>query len=359
MIRPFLVAVAGLVLAGLLAAGLALFLVPSMAASPADAKPSVLVETTPLRKGSLPRIVRAYGVVQASASARQAIMAPVAAIVGELDVRPGEEVAAGAPLLRLLPSPTTNSAYARARSALRVAIQRVGRTRQMLSGHLATGQQLADAEQAESNARAALAALDAEGAAGPNTLQAPFQAIVVDVTTSPGAIVAEGSRLLDLVRPAGLVLNAGIVPTQAVTIEPGDPAAISALGAHGTVAGRVALRGAFVDAASGLVPVEIDVPAGEFLSGERAEAAITTGRSQGYVVPHQAILVNDSGAAYVVQAKDGVATEVAVRILGSAGDEDVIDGPLDAASPLVLAGAYQLQNGMKVRVADPAGKAGR
>ena len=42
-----------------------------------------------------------------------------------------------------------------------------------------------------------------------------------------------------------------------------------------------------------------------------------------------------------------------VKVLLSAGESDVIDGQLTTA-PLILAGAYQLQDGMKVRLSNAA-----
>jgi hypothetical protein len=83
-----------------------------------------------------------------------------------------------------------------------------------------------------------------------------------------------------------------------------------------------------------------------------AQAAITTGESRGYVVPHAAILADDSGDPYVVQAVNGVAHKVPVQVLVAHGARDVISGKLDARSPLVLSGNYQLDDGMKVRLAD-------
>jgi hypothetical protein len=54
-----------------------------------------------------------------------------------------------------------------------------------------------------------------------------------------------------------------------------------------------------------------------------------------------------------VQAmKNMTAKKVAVRVLGSDGNMDVVEGPLVAEAPVVLAGNYQLDNGMKLRVAD-------
>lgn len=343
-----------------LAAALIVANAPGVIAAGQDAQgPSTLVQVTKLRRGSLPQIVTAYGSVRAGPSARQTVMAPLAAVVGEVYVRQGEEIAEGAQLIRLGPSPQTTSAYTQARSALHAATQAVARTRTMLDQHLATAQQFADAVKAESDARSALAALDAEGAGGPQTLRAPFAAIVTAVSTSPGAIVGQGAALLDLARPNELVLEVGIVPEHARAVRPDQKVRIKPLGGGDTGTGTVLLRGSMVDPGTGLVPVDIALPTGPFFAGEMAQADIITGEASGYVVPHEAILVDDSGNPYVVQAVDMVAKKVSVRVLVAAGNQDVVDGPLDPAAPLVLAGNHQLDNGMRVRLTDPSGTSGK
>jgi RND family efflux transporter MFP subunit len=315
------------------------------------------VQTTTLQKGSLPKTVTAYGSVQASSSARLTIMAPLAAVVGEVYVYPGEAVAKGAPLARLMPSPKSASNYTQARAALRLAVNLKERVQIMLKQHLATAQQLADAEKNELDARSALKALKAQGAGGPNVLKAPSAAIVTSLSASPGAIVAEGAPLFELAQQNSLVLTVGVVPAKAAEIAVGNDAAITPIGGNQSAPGKVLSRGSIIDAGTGLMPVEITLPAGKFFPGEMAKAAIATGQVEGYIVPHAAILVSEKGLPYVVQAVDGAARLVAVTVLGSQGDTDVIEGPLDPASPLVLAGNYQLEAGMKVRSADPDGKA--
>jgi len=331
-------------------------LVLAASAALAQGEPSVEVTVTSVEKGSLPRVLTAYGAVEAGASARQSVTAPLSATIGEIEVREGQQVAKDAPLLRLAPSPQAAASYAEARSALGVAKVLVERTHTLLGQHLATQQQLAEAEKSQSSAAAALAALEAEGADGPHVLKAPFDAIVIAITARSGAIVAEGAALVDLARPSGLVLRAGVVPERAREIKQGDPASVTPIGAHQALMGKVLLRGSMVDPGTGLVPVEIALPANQVLPGEMAEAAITTGEVTGYVVPHQAILVDERGNPYVVQAVDNAAKIVAVRILGAAKDKDVVEGPLNAAAPLVLAGNHQLQDGMKVRMAVPQDK---
>jgi membrane fusion protein, multidrug efflux system len=328
-----------------------------------DGGPSVLVRVAPLRRGSLPRFVTVYGQMEADPTARRTITAPTAAVVDSVDVRPGQSVAAGAPLLRLAPSPATAAAYAQALAALRVAEDLVGRTRALLGQHFATAQELAAAEKSRSDARATLAALDAEGAGGPQLLRAPFAGVVSAILTSPGAIVAEAAVLAELSRSGGVVLLAGAVPAAAAAIRPGDLAIITPLGGDAEIpgggTGTVLLRGAVVDPQTGLVPVIITPPDGPFLAGEMAEARIVTGHIRGYLVPHAAILVNDEGAPYVVQAKNRVAHIVPVHILGSGPDMDVVAGPLDPSAALVLDGNYQLEDGMRVRLSGPTSAAGR
>jgi len=347
------------------AASLALstvFVLPPIHADDApDANASVLVTLTQLKEGSLPHVIVGYGTVEPSAAGHKMIMAPVSAVVAEIDVRMGEEVPAGAPLIRLTPSPATAASYSQAKSALSVAERLVASTRKLVSGHLATAQQLADAEKSESDARSQLQALDAEGAGGLHVIRAPFRAIVTSLSTTSGAIVAEGAALLDLAAPENLVLNVGVVPAQAGDIRANDKATVQVIGASQSVATKVLLSGAVAEADTGLVPVQIALPPGRFLPGEMAQAAIITGEMRGYVVPHEAVLVNDSGRPYVVQAVNGVAHKVSVRVLDAHGDQDVIAGALNARAPLVLTGNHQLDDGMKVRLANtpPAGAAGK
>jgi RND family efflux transporter MFP subunit len=272
-------------------------------------------------------------------------------------VRAGQEIAQGAPLLQLVPNPQTSAQYAQAVSAQQAAGETLERTQALLAEQLATHQQVADARKALADARATLVALRAQGASGPTTLRAPYHAIVTAVSASLHAIVMEGTALLDLARPNALVLQAGVVPDEAAAIARGDSAEITPVGAARSYTGKVVLRGSVVDTANGLVPIQISLPPGALLPGQSAETTITTGMVHGYVVPHAAILVDDNGNPYVVQAVQMKAKIVQVHVLNAAGDQDVIDGALDAAAPLILTGNYQLQDGMQVRVqsaADPS-----
>lgn len=315
---------------------------------------SALVQTVPLRQGAVPRTVNAYGVVQPEPGAQNTVPAPLSAEVAQVYVRNGQRVAAGAPLVQLLPTPGAAASYSQAVSALKVATQATQRTRQLLSQFLATQQQLTDAQKAESDARSALAALQAQGAGGPSTLRAPFDAIVTGISATTRALVTEGTPLIDLARPSGLVLMVGVPPEAATQMKAGDRASVTPVGGSTAYPGNVVIRGALVQPDSGLVSVEITLPVQKFVPGEAAEASISVGEVSGYLVPHDAVLINESGDNYVVQEIGGKGKLVDVKVLGTQGASDVISGPLDANAPLVTTGNYQVQDGMPLRRATPA-----
>jgi len=328
-----------------------------VSAEPGAGAPSVLVTQTTLRQGSLPHTVQAYGVVQASNAASRSVTASTSAIVQSIYVREGDEIAAGAPLLKLVPSPETTAAYAQAQSAYKVAEQLAARMQQMFTQHLATALQLADAQKAQADAQANLAALKAQGAARAQVLHAPFRAVVLHLRATPGMVASAGTALLELASPEKAVLKVGVVPAQAALVGNGNPASVAAVGEAQRWPARVVQRGSMIDPSSGLVPIEIALPPGHFLPGEAGDATITVGQTQGYVVPRAAILVNDQGGTYVVQDAGMKARKVEVSVVGAHGNEQVVRGAgLNPGQPLVLSGNYQLDDGMRMRVAQPVEK---
>lgn len=318
-----------------------------------NAQPSVLVELTKLQKGSLPKIITVFGKAEPTAAMQQNVTAPSTARVEDIFVKPGEEVKSGAAVIRLGPTPDTAAAYRKAVSALDDAQGLLRRNKDLLAQHLATRQQVADAKKAVADAQASLAALAAGGASEPKTLVAPYDGVVTSISATQGAIVNGGAALLSVARTGGLVLRAGAVPEQAKQVHRGDMATVSALGGGEAVTGTVLLRGSIVDPSTGLVPIEISLPNGHFLAGQAMQARIVTGAVEGYVVPHKAVLVNNSGAPYVVQTRHMIAHHIPIKILLSAGSRDVIAGALDPKAALVLAGNYQLKDGMQARLANP------
>lgn len=329
------------------ALALALTLMLATAAAWADDSDntSALVKVTQMRQGSLPVTVTAYGQVQPAASAKESMTAPFGARVSVVQVQVGQRIAKGAPLVTVVPSLETKAAYKLARDML-------ARTRSLAKAHLATAGDLAKAE-------SDFSVLEEAGASGPNTLKAPYDAIVLKVDAAQGAVVARGDALIELAKPDGLVVQVGIDPGQAMSVKAGNAVTLTPFSATGAaVEGKVALRSEVINADTGQVPVQIEFPTGKLLVGEIVRAVITAGKQSGYVVPHSAILVDDDGTIYVVQDVDNAAKKVAVQVLAAQGDQNVITGDdLDPKAPIVLEGNHQLDDGTKLRVAEAQGAA--
>ncbi|MDE2239014.1 MAG: efflux RND transporter periplasmic adaptor subunit [Rhodospirillales bacterium] len=324
--------------------------IPCLMCGPAaaDDTPAVAAKLAPLTKGSLPKLITIYGQVGPDTASRHSLIAPVEATVTNVFVRTGEPVTKGEKLVELTPSPTSQTAYEQAKTALNLAVNVVDRTRSLVAGHLATQQDLAQAEKNEADARATFDALSSQGAAGAHDITAPFDGIITQLQANPGDVVAQGAVVAQIVQPSGLMLVAGVVPSDAMSVKPGDPVTLTPIDGGSSVQGSVSFRGSFVDTANGLVPVDVSIPQGDSLLGEMFRADIDVGNVNGYLVPHHAVLVDDSGEPYVMVSNKMVAKQVSVKVLESNGNKDVIAGPLDPSMPLVVDGAYQMTDGTPI-----------
>lgn len=339
------------------ALALSLALCPLLAQADDSDNASALVTVAKLEQGSLPTTVTAFGQVQPGDTAQESVAAPLSARVGTVHVRAGMQIKEGTPMVTLIPTPETAAAYKQAKLAVRLADEVVQRDQDMVKAHLLPQVELSKALKDASDAKSTLAIMEAEGAAGPNPLKAPFDAIVTKVDAGPGAILQQGSPVIELAKPNGLVLEVGVVAAKAAQIAPGDEVTITPLGSTESFQGKVLSREAMLDTTTGLVPVQISFPLDKMLAGEMARAVITAGEAKGYIVPHEAVLVDDDGTIFVVQAVDMAAKKVAVQVLTQHGDKDVITSDdLDPNAPVVLKGNHQLDDGTKLRLAEAGPK---
>ncbi len=122
-------------------------------------------------------------------------------------------------------------------------------------------------------------------------------------------------------------------PEEAADIAVGDAVSVVPLGASAPLAAQVVSRSAIIDAGSGLVAIRIALDGPALTAGQSARATVTVGRVKGYIVPHSAVLLDDTGNSYVVQAIGGIAHVVHVRVLAQQDDQSAIDGPLQADAP--------------------------
>ena len=323
--------------------------------------PNVLVTTAAPQEGGLPRMLTAYGVVQAAPGSSETLSLLRAGQVTRVLVALGQTVRQGQPLLGVSADPAALAAYRQAVTALTLAQGERGRVAQMLAQHLATRDQLAQADKAVTDAQGNLDVLArAGGGSDGQTVAAPFDGIVSSLPVATGARIASQAPLVTLDRSSSLVAAVGIEPAQRSLVTPGQPARIEPLDGTPSRPGSVIEVGGMLDPATRLVPVlvspQADAQTGAqtgapgLLPGGAVRVAVQVGEYRGWLVPRDAVST-DARGPYLFQLAGGKAARVDVQVAGAVGDTTVVTGALDPKRALVTTGNTQLQDGAAVREA--------
>lgn len=319
--------------------------------APDDAQATASITLAEVRSESLATVVRAYGSIQPAADANLTVSAPKAAVVTALLVGPGQEVRAGQPLLQLANAPATQQAYRQAADAARFAETDLARVQRLAAEHLAANDQVSAAQKTLADARASLAAQEAQGAGhAVQVLTAPTAAVVTAVSAKPGDRVAQDAALLTLARAGSLVASLNVQSGDAGSLRPGDAARVVSSFGGAPLALKLSTVGRLSDPSTRAVQAVAPVPAGAFPVGEAVQADIVTGTHPGLVVPRAAVVFDETGA-HVFTITGGKAHRVFVKPGEGHGDEIEISGPVQAGAMVAVQGAYELQDGMSVRAA--------
>jgi membrane fusion protein, multidrug efflux system len=313
--------------------------------------PSVAVQTIAAKRGSLADTVTAYGTAAPVVEGSTTLSLPTDGRVLQLAVAPGQLVQPGQRLLDFGFLAATTSAYQQALTALNLARSQRQHTAALLAQQLATRDQLAQAEKAVADAQTILDAMRQEGRdKSVQIVTAPFAGIVTAIPVAQGSQVAAGTPLITVARGDALAVIVGIEPSGGVRVSPGQPARLEPLtGTGAAIDGTVVRVDGMLNAKTRLIDTTISAPAG-LVPGAAFRAVITVGQFQGWLVPRDAVL-SDGKGPYLFQVSGGNAARVDVKIVGSAGDTTVVDGPLGPQLPIVIQGNYQLSDGMPVREA--------
>jgi RND family efflux transporter MFP subunit len=331
----------------------ALLLTACSGSEPADnASVSAAVSTLPVKQGSLPELVVAYGTAGPAADAALVMSVQAAGSVTQWAVTPGAPVKRGQRLLSFALAPAAVAAYQQALSARTLAETQRAHTAELLSQQLATRDQLEQADKALQDAKANLEALtQQQGSSAKIELAAPFDGTVVTVDAAQGDVLQAGAPLLSLQRGDGLVVTVGIERQAMSRVLAGAKVELTPLDAAAPMHGAVRRVARALNAHTHLLDVEV-VPDGTPVAGEGFRADIVVGQSQGWLLPRDSVQ-GDEADAHVFQVADGKAVRVPVHVLGESDSVTVASGALDAHRPLVTVGATQLDDGMAVRVAAP------
>lgn len=270
-----------------------------------------------------------------------------------LKVSTGQRVHRGEPLLVIAPDPTARSTYQQAQSAAQLARSELARTAQMAGQRLATQSQLAAARKALADAEAALAAQRAlGGGSAEETVAAPADGVVTAISIGQGERFAANAPLLTFTPDQALVAELGVQPPDGSKLRPGM--AVRLHGVYGNAPaldGTLAVIGAAVDPHSHLLPARVSLPApasATLMAGAPLQATIETRDVTAWAVPRDAVL-HDARGDYLFQLDHGKARRVDVTLRSPDGDPVGVLGPLDAKTPVIVQGVYELHDGDAVQ----------
>ncbi|MDE1955764.1 MAG: efflux RND transporter periplasmic adaptor subunit [Betaproteobacteria bacterium] len=329
----------------------------------APTAPSALVRTAALQRGVLTRSIRCVGTVQADSGGTLSVDFARAVRVRRVLVRAGQSVRRGQALLEVGNTAAGEAGYAQAREALRFAKAELARQLQLRARQLATQSQVDAARRSLADARAALAAQQAQGLGRSlQIVHAPFDGVVQSLRAAPGMRLGAGATALELAPREGLQAIVGVDPRDASELAPGTAAQLrSVFDPAQSLRATVLDVAGRVDPASGRVEVRLALGAAPrwLLPGLAVQASLPLHAWSGWLVPRQAVLRDADGQAYVFQDDHGHARRVAVRVEGDEGERSAISGALSPSLPLVVLGNYELEDGMALRSAagKPAGPA--
>ncbi|NVD73401.1 efflux RND transporter periplasmic adaptor subunit [Duganella sp. BJB488] len=316
---------------------------------------SVLVQTVKASMQPMPLTLSVFGDVAAGKVESQSL--PQAGQLTRIAVVAGQAVRRGELLAVLSSDPNALVAYEQAASAMEFARRELGRQRELLALQLSTQSQVDAAAKAATDAQAMLAAqARLNGAHGSVELKAQFDGVVAAIPVVQGDRVAAGATIVQLGRTDGLKVLLAVEPARVAELKPGMKVTLAPLQEDApAVASTLVSIQNMVDpktqmaGAIALLPAaaQARMPVGSHLQG-----AIELGSRAAWSLPRQAVLVDDQGA-YLFQVAQGKARRVAVRKLVEADRLVGVDGPLDAALPVVALGNYELHDGDAVRGSTP------
>jgi cobalt-zinc-cadmium efflux system membrane fusion protein len=286
------------------------------------------------------------------------IAAPVSARVLKVLAKPGDQVAAGQPLV-VLDSPELAQSRAEvgaAKARLEVARKNADRKRQLVADRLVPEREKIEADAALSEAEAAYNVATSTlrkygGSAGDSalTIKSPIAGTVIERDVAMGQLADPSKTLFRVGDLTTLWLIAHVYERDAVRVQPERKALATFAALPGkTVDAVIKTVGKEVDAASRTIDIRLDVPNvdGSLRPGMSATVSIPLGEpgeAQVVTVPAAAVQrVGEDWVVFIPHGEDAFEARVIGRGRDLAGEVEVISG-LQPGEDVVVDGAFLLK----------------
>ncbi len=322
-----------------------------------EEKPVGEVETMVLTKGSISETITAYGTITAEPGNVKVISVPFESRVVHIAAAPGEKVEAGAEVVKVEASPDALVALQDAKNAVAATTNDLKQAEQRMNDHLATNQEISQAKQALQSAQLKLDSLVQRGVGESHLLKAEAGGVISKVDAQEGQIIPAGGPLVEIAAADRIQAVLGVQPEFAGALQRDQAVHLFPANRTGgeAIEGKIRLISQRVDPATRLVSVTVALPADShlmlesFITGEIVRAS-----ADGFVLPRAAALPEEDGSYAIFTVKDKHAVKHDVKLgLTDAGNVQVIGEGLAEGDVVVIAGNYQLEDGMEVEVKEP------
>ncbi len=260
----------------------------------------------------------------------------------------------------------TEADLKRARAALHYAEKDLERKRELLDEGMVTQEAY---DQALSRRDSAMADVESMEAAlrlaqrdlMESNVKAPFSGHLAERFVSVGSYVGEGERLFRLIDIGHLKVSASIPERHLPEVRIGQKVLVTtSTGDDGEFSGAIYFISPHVDekTRSFEIKARIGNPGEVLKPGLFVDVTVVTGMRKGvFLVPESGVLSRD-GRNVVFVVSDNTAHMREVTVLDRADGMVVVGEGLGEGELVVVDGAYDLQEGSKVRVVDSRGEAG-
>jgi membrane fusion protein (multidrug efflux system) len=316
--------------------------------------PVAQVQTAPAREGLVTEYITSYGSVIPAPGALQSVSVPFESQVVMVMVSNGQKVNQRNNLLEIKPSPDTHLQLEQAQQNLETARQSLKDVEGRFALKLATNDQILRARLDLRQAELRVQSMKKRGIGPPRTLVAPVRGLIKKVFVQEGAIVAAGQPLVEIVGQDRLEVRLGVEADDIARVKSGQPVTITRVNvpALTPVTGHVRKVSYGVNPKTRLVDVFVSLPSpANFLLDQSVTGKIAVASHQGLIVPRSAVLPVGQGAHSLFTIQHGRAVKHQVQVtLQNDKEVELQDSGLKVGEPVVVAGNYELKDGMAVKV---------
>lgn len=317
----------------------------------------VTVEVGAVRRVTLHGSVTAYGMIEAepagggkpAGAAR--LSAPAPGIVMAVPVKEGEQVEAGAVIVKL-DDRVALAQVEKARHAVQFAEQQMARQNQLKAVEGTSEKVIQEAAQQLAAARSELAAALAQLALA--QLTTPLAGVVARVNVQPGQAVDLNTVVAEVVDPARLVATVNFPVAEAALLKAGQAVELQAERDTNPLAqGKVLYVSPQVDPKTGTVMVRASVPPDAGLrAGQLVRVRIVTEDRAGQLaVPREAVYTDHEGQSTLSIVEGAVAKQKVVKVGLRDGNLVEVEGDgVTEGATVVTVGSYALPKETKIRV---------